>query len=165
MTSEALLTHGTALVSFLAYGITLALRGTASGRPDRQRWSRAFWTASVVVFILHVLCAFHFVHHWSHAAAYAATARQSAEVMGLNWGGGLFWNYAFTLVWIADAVWWWLARQTYEARPRSIEWLVQGFMGFMWFNATVVFGHGWVRWAGAVAFVLLGSFALKARTK
>ena len=30
------------------------------------------------------------------------TARQTAEVFGINWGGGLFINYTVAILWIGD---------------------------------------------------------------
>jgi hypothetical protein len=64
------------------------------------------------------------------------------------WGGGLYANYAFGLLWAADASWWWLQPDGYRRRPDGLEAAVQGFLGFMAFNATVVFGAGAVRWDG-----------------
>src|SRR5262245_656128 len=62
------------------------------------RWARGAWTAGCVLYLLHVVAAFHYYHHWSHDAAYESTARQTADVVGVHWGGGLYVNYAFTLV-------------------------------------------------------------------
>jgi hypothetical protein len=36
-----------------------------------------------------------------------------------------------------------------------VDWVVQGFMGFMIFNAVVVFGEGVIRWLGLGASLLL----------
>jgi hypothetical protein len=102
-----------------------------------------------------VIFAFQFYYHWSDATAYTATARRTAEVVGLDWGAGLYANYAFTLVWVLDVCWWWFGLDRYEARPRGVAWAVQGFLGFMAFNATVVFGTGAVRWLGLFACFLL----------
>ncbi len=154
-----LITRGTAVAAFAAYVIALALRicrgtpGQPRTAPGMARW---WWTAGCAIFLVHVVCAFQFVHHWSHDHAYAATARQSAEVTGFNSGVGLYLNYAFTVLWLGDAAWWWRSPQGCETRSRLVEWLVQGFMAFLWFNATVVFGKGPARWAGAAACVVLG---------
>jgi hypothetical protein len=107
--------------------------------------------------LLHTACAFQFYHHWSHRAAYEATARQTAEVVGLSWGGGLYANYVFAALWAADACWWWYGPESCLARPRSLEWAVQGFLGFIAFNATVVFGTGAVRWMGLAACLFLAA--------
>jgi len=152
---EALI-RWTARVALLLYVLAWIVPGPVHGRRPGLNWSRDAWSAGCCVYLLHVACAFQFVHHWSHAEAYAATARQTALMIGLHWGGGLYANYAFTLLWLGDVCWWWFAPERYEARPRFIEWSVQAFLAFMWFNATVVFGHGIARWLGLAACIILG---------
>ena len=126
----------------------------------------AFWFGSIVsarwlsalgglVFLLHVIGAFHFYHDWSHAVAYADTARQTAEFSGWNWGGGLFVNYLFTLVWLGELIWWWTSPTTFARRPRWIGWAVRGFFMFMIFNVAVVFAHSPMRWYGLLLCALL----------
>jgi uncharacterized membrane protein len=137
-------------IALAFYVLALLLR---IGRRDRQ--ARFAWTTGCIAFLLHVAAAFHFVHHWSHDAAYVETARQTVEVVGLDWGGGVYFNYLFAAVWTGDVIWWWVNPSGYQNRPRWIEWLVQGFMAFIAFNATVVFGHGAIRWAGVGAVVLI----------
>jgi hypothetical protein len=111
-------------------------------------WMRIAWTLGCLLSVAHVVLAFHLVHGWSHEAAVAATARQTEALLGVSYGGGVWWNYVFVGVWLADAAWWWLSPRRYLGRTRWLGWLVQGFLGFMVFNATVVFGEGLIRWAG-----------------
>jgi hypothetical protein len=111
---------------------------------ERPRIARIAWTIGVVSYLCHVAAAFAFYHGWSHQAAYRETARQTAEMLGASWGGGLYFNYLFTIVWVWDAVWVWRCR----SRPRWIAVAVHVFMAFIFFNATVVFGSGWVRGIG-----------------
>jgi hypothetical protein len=113
-----------------------------------QSLAQAAWTLGCLAFLIHVGCAFHFVHHWSHSAAYEETAERTAALFGLHWGGGLYLNYAFTLVWVFDAAWWWCGLRLYQARPSWVGSAIRCFLAFMAFNATVVFGHGVVRWIG-----------------
>ena len=148
MTTGELLTRWTVRVAMALYVASLA------SRCRLPIWSRLAWTAGCLAFLLHVACAFEYYHHWSHVEAYEATARQTADVVGLDWGGGLYVNYAFTLLWLADVCWWWIDTESYLARPLLIEWGVQGFLGFIAFNATVVFATGFSRWFGSVACVL-----------
>jgi hypothetical protein len=111
-------------------------------------WMRPLWTLGCLLALVHVACAFHFLHGWSHEAAYQETARQTGEQIGIAYGGGLWWNYAFLGVWLVDVLWWWAAPARYLKRPLWLGGLIQGFLGFMAFNGTVVFAVGWTRWAG-----------------
>ena len=145
------LTRWTVRVALALYAAALVLRLRAAGRLTWQEWARLAWTGGFLVFLFHMICAFHFFHGWSHDEAYTATARQTAEVVGPDWGGGLYANYAFALIWAVDAGWWWYRPQRYRTRSWAVEAMVQGFLAFLWVNATVVFGSGLIRWLGLVA--------------
>ncbi|HEV3470375.1 MAG TPA: hypothetical protein VG148_13700 [Pyrinomonadaceae bacterium] len=138
--------------------VWLALTGYAAGAaclllarrsPSRARAARAAWTFGCAWFLAHVLCAFAFHYGWSHATAFAETARQTREVTGADFGGGVFVSYAFTLAWVADAAWWWLDEAGHRRRPRLLTYAWHGFFFFIVFNGTVIFGHGPARWLGA----------------
>ncbi len=118
-------------------------------------WRRLAWTVAFLLYLLHVAAAFEYFHHWSHEEAFAFAAQQTEAVVGWHWGGGLFVNYAFTAVWVGDVTWSWIGPESHATRPRWITWAVQGFLGFIAFNATVVFASGFSRWFGIAACVLL----------
>jgi hypothetical protein len=143
------LTRWTVRIAIVLYVAALAMRR------DAPRASRLVWSGGCLAYLLHVAAAFHYYHHWSHAEAYESTAKQTNDVVGLDWGGGLYVNYAFTLVWIVDVIWWWIAEKRYLTRPRVVEWAIQLFLGFIVFNATVVFASGFSRWFGISACILL----------
>jgi hypothetical protein len=155
MDSGELLTRWTVRFALLLYLAGLVLRVSASGRGSRLKGARLAWTAGFFVFLLHVACAFQFFYGWSNMTAYAATARRTQELVGIDWGGGLYANYAFTLLWAADVCWWWYDPGSYGARPRAVEGAVQGFLGFIAFNGAVVFGEGAIRWLGLAACLVL----------
>lgn len=142
------------------------LAGPASALAGRrrERWQRAarwLWTVGCAAFLVHVAAAFHVVHGWSHAAAYAATARDTAAVTGVDSGFGLWLNYLFTALWVADAAAWWrLGTEGYRRRARWITASVYGFMAFLAFHATVVFEEGGARLAGLLATVGLAALLL-----
>src|SRR5262245_16773213 len=126
-----LLVFWTVRLAVALYMAALALRLAAR---RRQRWldvARAVWTCGFILFLVHVAAAFHFVHHWSHADAYEATARQTNELTGLNWGGGIYANYLFSLMWGLDFAWWWLRPRGYLTRSVLIESIVQGYLAFI----------------------------------
>lgn len=112
-------------------------------------FARAFWTLGCLCYLVHVVSAFHYYHHWSHEAAYLETARQTREVVNLEFGAGVFVSYAFTLAWLADVLWWWChGVESYVRRPRWVMLAWHGFFFFVVFSATVVFESGSVRWIG-----------------
>ena len=146
----------TARASFAFYILALVLRFL-----DRPRPARDAWTVGFGAFVAHMIAAFHFEHHWSHADAYEATAQKTAAVAGLDWGGGLYANYLLAILWACDVVGWQRRLHGYRARPRSVEVAVQSYIAFLWFNATVVFGVGPIRWLGALGFAFLGILAVR----
>lgn len=114
-----------------------------------DRAARAAWTVACIALIAHAACAFHFYHGWSQTAAYLDTARQTDEVFGLDWGGGLYVNYALLVLWVTDVIFWWRdGLDAYRRRPRPLMAAWHGLLIFIFFNATVVFKTGFVRWAG-----------------
>jgi hypothetical protein len=155
-----LITLWTARFAMALYAFALAVRYCPG--PHRRTFSLArwLWTAGLVVFLVHVACAFHFHHGWSHAHAYQFTADATYDAVGWHWGGGLYANYAFALVWLADAAWWWTRPHRYESRPRWIHVAIHAFMAFMAINSSVVFARAAGRiWAiGVMALAALAAF-------
>lgn len=130
------------------------------------RLRRCVWTAGWACFVLHVAAAFAFVHGWSHDAAYRETARQTAAVTGLNWGGGLWVNYAFLIPWTADAAAWWAVGPEYPRRLRRAYAVVQAVFAFLMFNATAVFGPAfWRPVVAAFGLLLATALVVRARGK
>ena len=121
----------------------------------RDRGARLAWTLACFLYLAHVACAFTFYHHWSHSAAYEDTSRRTAELLSVNWGGGIYFNYIFTVLWVMDVIWWWRGLAPYRSRPRWMHATVHTFFAFMFFNATVVFAAGPVRWLGLAATAAL----------
>ena len=113
----------------------------------RDRAARAAWIAGGACFLAHVAAAFQFEHHWSHSAAYAATADQTAAVFGIHWGGGVYFNYLLAVLWILEAIRW--------TRSRALH----AFFAFMFFNATIVFGSPFARWLGAASLLVIAVVA------
>jgi hypothetical protein len=91
---------------------------------------------------------------WSHEAAVAATARQTMAVYGVNWGGGVYLNYAFVTLWVVEA-WRWYRFPSRQTRPvRAITWTTRAVFLVMILNAAVIFAGGARRGAGAL--IVLG---------
>jgi len=110
-------------------------------RPDRVYLR--FWFAAWLLCVIHVVCAFHFRHHWNHDTALQHTADMTERVVGLKWGGGLYINYIFLLCWGCSAI---PGLRGRESSAESQRWLTTGlhvFVAFMMFNATAIFGPLW----------------------
>jgi hypothetical protein len=117
-------------------------RTPSSGSP---RAAFGFHAFGLTLMVTHVLIAMGWVHGWSHDAATAATARQSAAAYGLAWGGGVWVNYAFVAMWTTDV--WRLGRDARRGRvspplPAPVEFPRRAFYVVMFVNAAVVFAGG-----------------------
>jgi hypothetical protein len=127
-------------------------RHLAAGRPSRwAAWADAIGLSFCVI---HIAIAMGAVHGWSHAAAAASTAAQTDAIYGLRWGGGMYVNYLFVLVWTVDA-------SVAHARPRrwstspAARWSIRIFYAIVIANAAVVFARASMRVAGLVLLVML----------
>jgi hypothetical protein len=105
-------------------------------------------------------------HGWSHDAAWAATARQTASVYGLAWGGGVLVNYAFVAAWLFELWSWRRSPERYRHRSALVTWPIRLFFLVIVFNAAVVFAGGWRRAIGVIlTAVLIASWWPQAKTK
>ena len=150
MNRGELLTKLAVWLALCAYAIGAGTLLLARRRPRWLVCARWAWTLGCAFFLAHVACAFSYYHHWSHADAYRETARQTGEMTGFHWGGGIFFNYLVAVAWLADVLWWWLAPESFARRSPRLATVWHAFFLFMVFNGTVVFGIGPVRWLGAV---------------
>ena len=148
MDTGELLTRWTIRVSLAFYVLALGSLLLAKRSGYWEPIARLAWTGGCVGCLVHIICAFQFYHAWRHTAAYRDTARQTAEVFGIHWGGGLYFNYGFIALWVVDTVWWWRRPERYRARSRWLTVALHSFFAFMFFNATVVFASGLVRGVG-----------------
>lgn len=122
-----------------------------------RRWVRVLYTNAYLLYLVHLAVAFHAGHGWSHAAAMDHVKAQS------GFGLGIFVSYLFTVIWTADVSWWWVLPRSYTQRPRWLTGIVQGFLGFVVFNATVVYAAPPLRWAALAGFVALAVTLLRSR--
>lgn len=156
MSSAEFLTRSTIWISILSYAVGCVVFAMASRQMQLDRWVRLAWTIGCAALILHFICAFQFFHSWSHESAYVDTARQTAAVFRINWGGGLFINYAVASLWLADVAWFWFAGvNSYRRRPWLLTLAWHSFLIFIIFNATVVFKDGMTRWIGLLVCLTL----------
>ena len=142
------LTIWTALLLYTAaeYGRT---------RRPAAAWARPAWVLGAAAYLAHVAAAFATHHGWSHAAAYAYTAARTEALTGLAWGGGLWVNYAFTVLWAGEALWWRMRPGSYARRARAWKPAVRGAFLFMIVNGAVAFVDGPGRWLGVAIVTAL----------
>lgn len=142
-----------AAAELLVFGtIALAVGCWAVGEAFRNR---ACWVLGALLTTVHSVAAFVTIYGGSHDIARRETARQTAALTGLEFTGGIYINYAFLLVWSADAVWWLASPRTYTSRPAPLSWAVRAFIFFIVFNGAVVFADGWARVIGTAAVALV----------
>ena len=120
--------------------------------PGDQTDSASVWFSALglLAFVCHVVLAFEFHYDWNHATALAKTAAQTEALTSVSSGSGLYLNYLFGLVWLAEVYWWAHSTARHTKRPTWIERAVRGFFLFMIVNGAVVFVAAPRRWLGMV---------------
>ncbi len=113
---------------------------------------RLIWTIGGLFYLAHVLVAFGAIHGWSHARAWEHVAERTEQMTGIRNGVGLILNHLATAIWLIDMACWW-RNPNWWKRPLS-RWLLHPYLGFLVFQATVVFGPP--LWRGvALAWAIL----------
>lgn len=146
--------------------------------PSRERHARLpllLWTVACGLFLGHVAAAFHYYHNWTHALAVQDTAQRTADLIGWRFGGGVYFNYLFGVLWLCDVLLLWHRKLQRGASTREISsspkgaspdseatvhplriaWIV--FFLFMVVNGAIVFVSGPVRWIAAAALLVLAT--------
>jgi hypothetical protein len=161
--ADSLPTLYTARATALLYAAALAAMFIAR-RPAGVA-ARFLWTLGCVTLWVHVVLAMHFVHRWDHAHVLDHTAGQTAAMIGVRTGVGVYLNYVMMLFWAADVAYWWaVGSERYVRRSRPLTIALHAFMLFMTFNATVVFARGSTRYGGIAAIAAcLAVLALRRR--
>ena len=173
MTIKFLLTVWSIRLSLLLFATSVVLRARGAGQAGlggSGTWkvSRAVWIAACLLAVVHVLSVYGYLMNWSHQASVADTARRTQERIGVSFGGGVYFNHLFLLIWTSDAAWWCGWPDRYLRRSVAWDVLVIGYLWFIAFNAAVVFETGATRWVGlfaTAAMLAAGWMALVARKR
>ncbi len=129
-----------------------------SGPFDTRRFERPMrvvWTIGFVLLVFHVASAFHFHHNWSHLRALEETARETRQMIGFDFGSGVYFNYLFTVIWGFDVAGMWMIPLALERRLSQIRLVWMTYLMFIAFCGTAVFETGWMRAFGISALVIL----------
>lgn len=123
--------------------------------PTLDRWARTSWTLGVGLALIHVVLAFQLVYDWNHGTAVQATVDQAVDLFGWGWRGGIYVNYIFLAIWVADACSWWLAPMRRASRAAWVETTRRAFFVFMFVNGAIVFAAGISRVVGIACVSLV----------
>ena len=123
----------------ISYVLSFLERSTEGRNASSKIW-RAGWTTGCLLLAVHVAIAFHFEHDWSHSAAFEHTAEKTLKTTGLDWGGGLYFNWLLLLLWAVDVVLLWTARWSHRRFAQRVHFGTEVYCAFMMFNAAIVFG-------------------------
>ena len=132
------LIRSTAIIAVAGYAGRVLIDAAGLTGARWQRRARVLWTIGGCALLIHAVCAFQFLHHWSHAAAWEYTRQRTVMLTGWDSGIGLGINYGMTAIWLVDILAWW--RSLDWPRHRLWYWSVQLLFAFLLFNATAVFG-------------------------
>ena len=128
------------------------------------RWLKWIWLCGGGLALCHMVCAFHFVHHWSHGLAIQATADQTEQLLGIRLGGGVYFNYLFVITWLLDSAWWSVFPLSYAQRPTWIQYAIGGYLLFITLNGTMVFAAGLSRWGTLLLLLIWIGLAINNRS-
>ncbi len=121
--------------------------------------SRWLWTLGCVAFQIHALASYGLVYNWSHSIGLSATARQTADLTGLESGFGLYLNLCFAALWLLDVCRWWLTPTRVRGKLGSSAKAMHTFFLFMMINGAFVFAPSPQRWLG-LALTLVSAWLL-----
>ncbi len=143
----------------LLYALVLA-GGLLSWGRIWPRTMRYVWTAAGGLFAVHVVAAMHFYHGWSHQHAFEDTAQQTEQLIGAEFGYGIYFSYFFGVVWLIDIGWMWIAGEHYFRQTPLLRRTIHAYMLFIAINGAVIFHSGWIRWTGVAVLLLLAALAV-----
>jgi hypothetical protein len=123
--------------------------------PLRAGWPWAVWTAGGVLLAVHVAIAVLVHHGGSHASVVRSVEEQTREVYGVGVGAGVWINYLFVSVWLAEAAWWRHDPGGFLGRPVAVTALVRAFYFLILVNGTVIFAAPPRRLLGAALMAVL----------
>lgn len=136
-----------ALAIFTLY-MTFDLRGAAEVR------TRLAYLAAAVALGLHVLWSMLAVHQGSLQAAIEHTAQQTQTQVGVAVGESIYANFALLGLWLLDAAVWTLSPAWAQLRRKG-RWVIWLILLFFYFNAAIIFAHGFGRILGIAAHITI----------
>ena len=143
------LLYGTIWLALLLFVVGQLGQRTIAAGGQTCACTSWLWFAGAIVCSIHIIVALAVRHGWSHQSSIEATAAQTAAVYGLHWGGGVYFNYLFAGLWLAEGVWWCIKPGSFVSRPTAAVFIVRAFYLLIIVNAAIVFAAPSHRFAGA----------------
>ena len=151
-----LLLRWTIRITLALYGLLLArqIMGWRAG----ERLARWCWTLGFAALVGHFLTAYGQMG-WSHAAVVAHTARETEQVLGWRFSGGVWGNYLFALLWGLETVRQWTRRGRLTGTSRWI-FCLYGYLLVVVVNGAIVFAMGPIRVVASSVCLLIAGVAV-----
>ena len=139
------------LVFFAAVLLARLWLGPHSGK----RVLAVLSTVGFLLFLVHVLTAYHYQYKWSHSVAVTETAQQTKEQIGFEFGSGIYFNFLFLICCGIEVIWSWYPNRHCTGVMRWLRSCGIAYMLFIAFNGTVIFKSGWIRVLGILFTAML----------
>ena len=155
-------------ISLVFYASAVVVSFLVTDDMKQLKIYRILWILGCVFALLHVFCAFQFVHYWDHQVAVQHTILETERVTGFKFEYGIYFNYLFLLVWIVDCV------KLRNVRPQKTNsnrkagepeesgathsiWsrFVHIYMLLIIISATIIFEDGPIRYISLITLALL----------
>ncbi len=142
-------------LSLAFYASAVAVTFLVTDDAKRQKTYRILWRSGCLFALIHVFCAFQFIHHWDHQAAVKHTIVETLRVTGLRFEYGIYFNYLFLLIWLVDCI----------LETPGVWWsrFVHGYMLMIIISATIVFEDGPIRYVTLMVMALLAMLYYRTR--
>ena len=91
-------------ISLAFYASAVAVSFLVTDDMKQLKIYRILWSLGCLFALIHVFCAFQFVHYWDHQVAVKHTILETTRVTGFRFEYGIYFNYLFLLVWTVDCL-------------------------------------------------------------
>jgi len=129
---------------------TIALGLILSKQHQTTTLFKVVWSTACLFAAVHAYLALSDVHQWNHQHAFDHIANETERVLGFRFGYGVYFNYLFVIVWIADVIWLWSSPESYQNRSNRLSSAFHLFLILIMVNGAVVFRDGLPRYLGIV---------------
>lgn len=140
-------------VSASLYAIALGM--ILSKRQQTTALFKVVWSAACLLTAVHAYLALSDVHQWNHHHAFDHIANETGRVLGFRFGYGVYFNYLFVIIWIADVIWLWSSSESYQNRSNRLSSAFHLFLILIMVNGAVVFRDGLPRYLGIIVIAAI----------